>query len=146
MIAQKIKGLGEVVLRVQNMALVSNFYQNVIGLELITQKEKYTFFKIAEGRAGHDQVLALFDVSIPTAFGEVRDEVQLKHSSLHHIALEIDKQDYDEVLDKLQRAHAEVKTEVFEWAWWKSIFTKDPENNIIEFVCFDPAIGSQEDH
>ena len=142
MIAKKIQGLGEVVFRVQDMELVSNFYQNVTGLELIAQKGKYTFMKIAEGRAGHEQILALFDASVPTAFGEVREDIQLKHSSLHHIAMEIDKQDYDEVLEKLQQANMEIKTEVFEWVKWKSIFIKDPEQNIVGFVCFDPAIDS----
>ncbi|OJJ20818.1 glyoxalase [marine bacterium AO1-C] len=140
MIGKKIKGLGEVVIRVQNMALVADFYQNIIGLELIQQRGKYTFFKIAEGHAGHDQMLALFDVSIPTAFGETKAEILAHHTSLHHIALEIDKEDYNATLYKLEQAGVEVKTEVFEWVQWKSIFIKDPEMNIIEFVCFDDTI------
>ena len=34
----------------------------------------------------------------------------------------------------------EYVTEIFEWVKWKSIFIKDPESNILEFVCHDPDI------
>ena len=140
MIGAKVIGLGEIVIRVQDIALLTDFYQHIIGLELLHQRGKYTFFKIAEGYAGHDQILALFDVSIPTAFDETKAAIQVNHTSLHHIALEIDKVDYAPILRRLQQAGVETKTEVFEWVQWKSIFIRDPEMNIIEFVCFDHTI------
>lgn len=140
MIGTKIKGLGEIVIRVTDMKSVMNFYQNVIGLELIKQDGGYTFFKIAEGYGGHLQILALFDTSIPTAFGEVRPGIDLNNSSLHHLALEIDKNDYHPILVKLREEGVELTTQIFEWVQWKSIFIKDPEMNVVEFVCYDPEI------
>ena len=140
MIGDKIKGLGEVVLRVKNIELVMDFYQNTIGLKLIQQKRGYTFFKIAEGYGGHYQVLALFDISIPTAFEEIRGDIKINNSSLHHLAFEIDKNDYDPILERLKEEGIEVKEQIFEWVKWKSIFLKDPEMNVIEFVCYDSEI------
>jgi len=140
MIGNKIKGLGEVVLRVKNMGAVKDFYQNTIGLELLKDGNGHTFFKIAEGYRGHFQILALFESSIPTAFGQVRDNIKVNNSSLHHLALEIDKNDYDIILKKLKTAGIELKTQKFEWVKWKSIFLKDPEMNIVELVCYDSEI------
>ena len=60
MIGNKIKGLGEIVLRVNDMVLMENFYQKTIGFELMHESERYTFFKIADGVGGHTQTLALF--------------------------------------------------------------------------------------
>jgi len=71
MIGNKIKGLGEVVLLVNDINRVKEFYEEVIGFEILAQDTHYIFFKIAEGIRGHPQVLALFDTTIPTEFGAV---------------------------------------------------------------------------
>lgn len=138
----KIKGLGEVILRVNNMELMKRFYHQTIGLELISESENYTFFKIAEGYGGHHQTLALFAKANLNAFNEAFGNIETKSSTLHHFALEIDKKEYDNVLNFCQVMELEHVTEVFEWIHWKSIFIKDPESNIVEFVCHDPEITS----
>lgn len=140
MIGPKIKGLGEIVIRVKDMELMSHFYEHKLGLEVIDKKKGYSFFKVAEGAAGHHQVIALFDQSIPSAFGEITDSFNNLASSLHHFAFEIDKADYDKTLEELQASGIELKTQVFSWIKWKSIFFKDPESNIIELVCHDESI------
>ncbi|APG59842.1 VOC family protein [Christiangramia salexigens] len=137
MIKNKIKGLGEVILRVNNMEKMKNFYQEIIGLQLIQESENYTFFKIAEGYKGHNQTLALFAKTNLNAFNEKFEDINFKKSSLHHFALEIDKKDYDEILQLCKNFQLEHTTEKFDWIKWKSIFIKDPENNVIEFVCHD---------
>lgn len=53
MIKGKIKSLGEIVIRVNNMKIMTEFYHQTIGLEVIRNSEKFTFFKIAEGNALH---------------------------------------------------------------------------------------------
>jgi hypothetical protein len=40
-----------------------SFYEEVIGLPLMTRVPNSAFFKVAEGYGGHAQVLALFDRS-----------------------------------------------------------------------------------
>ncbi|MEE9431256.1 MAG: VOC family protein [Melioribacteraceae bacterium] len=140
MIGNRIKGLGEVVLRVTDLELMKNFYQNIIGLELMREANDFVFFKIADGYKGHTQVLALFDTSNLTAFGKKLNSIEVNHTNLYHIALEIDKSDYEEVLTYFENENVEIVTNVFEWVKWKSIFIKDPESNIIEFVCYDSEV------
>ena len=137
MVGNKIKGLGEIVLRVNDMELMKNFYQNILGLELIRGSKDYTFFKIAEGYGGHTQVIALFAKTNLNAFNEELGDIESKHSSLHHVALEVDATDYEGIISLLEEQNIDFVTEVFEWVKWKSIFIKDPELNIIEFVCYD---------
>ena len=140
MIRNKIKGLGEIILRVNDMELMKNFYHQIIGLELINESENYTFFKIADGYGGHNQTLALFAKSNLNAFNETFGSIKIESSTLHHFALEIDKKDYDSILNFCKTTTIEYVTEIFEWINWKSIFIKDPESNIVEFVCYDSSI------
>ncbi|MFT7604158.1 MAG: catechol-2,3-dioxygenase [Saprospiraceae bacterium] len=144
MIGNKIKGLGEVIIRVNNLTVVKQFYKEVLGLKVLAEKTHFVFFKIAEGFDGHPQILGLFDNSIPPAFGQIREQAQMKNSSLHHLALEIDKDDYDSILNTLTKNEVEVETKVFNWVQWKSIYLQDPEMNIVELVCFDPTIEKKE--
>ena len=140
MLNNKIKGLGEIILRVRDMELMKKFYNQTIGLELIYESENYSFFKIANGYGGHNQTLALFAKSNLNAFNEKFGDIKTRSSTLHHLALEIDKIDYENILKFFERNNIEYVTEVFEWIKWKSIFIKDPESNIVEFVCHDPEI------
>jgi catechol-2,3-dioxygenase len=80
--------------------------------------------------------LALFKSSNEHAFGEVKPEVRSEYSSLHHIAFEIDIEDREDLLRSLELANIDYRTEYFEWVNWQSIFIKDPEGNILEFVCY----------
>lgn len=140
MIGNKIKGIGEIVLRVNDMELMKNFYQKTIGFELMNESENYTFFKIADGFGGHTQTLALFAKNNLTAFNEELKAIKQENTTLHHFALEIEKLDYEEMLILCKKSKIEYVTEIFEWVKWKSIFIKDPESNIVEFVCHDPEI------
>ncbi len=58
-----VRGLGEIALRVNDLAAMQHFYEQIIGLPLMTRFPNSAFFKIAEGYGGHTQVLALFDRS-----------------------------------------------------------------------------------
>ena len=140
MIGKKVKGIGEIVLRVSDMELMKNFYRQTIGFELMHESDHFTFFKIATGVGGHTQTLALFAKDNLTAFKEELEVINPKHTTLHHFALEIEKSDYEEMLTFFKQSKIEYVTEVFEWVKWKSIFIKDPESNIVEFVCHDPEI------
>jgi len=46
MIGNKIKGLGEIILRVNDMELMKYFYHKTIGFELISESENYIFSKL----------------------------------------------------------------------------------------------------
>ena len=55
------KQLGEIALSVSDLKLMKAFYRDVIGLESLRETDAFVFFRIADGIAGHTQVLALFD-------------------------------------------------------------------------------------
>jgi catechol-2,3-dioxygenase len=44
-----VRGLGEIALRVNNLDAMQKFYEEVIGLPLMTRVPDCAFFKIADG-------------------------------------------------------------------------------------------------
>ncbi len=51
-----VRGLGEIALRVNNLDAMQKFYEEVMGLPLMTRFPNVAFFKIAGGYGGHTQV------------------------------------------------------------------------------------------
>jgi hypothetical protein len=51
-----VRGLGEIALRVNNLDAMQKFYEEIIGLPLMTRVPNCAFFKIADGYGGHTQV------------------------------------------------------------------------------------------
>ncbi len=43
-----IKALGEIVIRVKNLQAMQEFYENVIGLEILGRSDDMVFFKVAQ--------------------------------------------------------------------------------------------------
>jgi catechol-2,3-dioxygenase len=127
-----IRFLGEIVLRVNDLDTMQQFYKEIIGLELLKRFEKSAFFRIADGFGGHTQVLALFD----RGEGPSADQP----SSLDHFAFEIDLADYDAEVARLESLGLEVTKRIFDWVHWRSIFINDPEGNLVEFVCYDELV------
>ena len=83
--------LAEIALRVTDIAVMRDFYRDVIGLELIREAETFVFFRVADGLAGHTQVLALFDRS--SQDGYVAPDG--KRTTVDHLAFTIRKKDFD---------------------------------------------------
>lgn len=136
-----IKGLGETVLRVRDLESMKEFYANIIGLELIKEFPKVAFFKIAEGFSGHTQVIGLFAEELPRAFvNDNTSTIEPACSSLHHFALEISSEDYLAEKTRLENTGLEVITAEHQWCQWRSIYVKDPENNVVELVCYDKSV------
>lgn len=133
-----IKGLGEIAIQVNNLEAMQAFYQEVVGLELMRRFEHSAFFRIADGYAGHTQVLALFNrVSEPKGHSV---ENAYRRAPLDHFAFEIAQEDYAGELLRLESLGIEVHTTTHAWTGWRSIFVTDPEGNIVEWVCHDPTI------
>lgn len=45
----RVKGLGEVSIRVKYLDAMHKFYEEVVGLEVLRRDESFVFFKVAEG-------------------------------------------------------------------------------------------------
>ncbi|MEO0958724.1 MAG: VOC family protein, partial [Pseudomonadota bacterium] len=57
----RVRALGEIAIRCADMDAMERFYREVIGLSVLSERQGgITFFRIAEGYAGHTSVLALF--------------------------------------------------------------------------------------
>lgn len=132
----KIKALGEVALRVNDLERMQEFYEKVMGLELLRRFPKMAFFKIAEGYAGHTQILALFDRKDEAGY----TGVSAAQTTVDHIAFNIELGDYEAEKRRLEGLGLKVRTAEHEWVHWRSMYVFDPEGNQVELVCYDPSV------
>ena len=106
----------------------------------------FAFFRIADGVAGHTQVLALFDRSSNTSgdnsINGSYEAPKASHTSLDHIAFSIDKADFDKEDQRLQQLGLEISYAYHQWVQWRSLFVHDPEGNLVEWVCYDPRLNN----
>jgi catechol-2,3-dioxygenase len=128
----RIKALGEVAFRVNDLGAMKRFYQEVCGLEVLGEFPTAVLLKIADGYGGHTQVLGLFDRSVP---------VDQERSTVDHIAFTIAVSDYESEKKRLQGLGLAVEVKEHEWVKWRSLYFHDPEGNEVELVCFDPTVG-----
>src|SRR3989304_9037165 len=91
--ARRVKGLGEVSIRVRDLDAMHKFYEEVVGLEVLRRDEGFVFFKVAEGYGGHTQNLALFDATL--VFNTKSPQLSPDQTTLHHIALNIALEDFE---------------------------------------------------
>ena len=138
---RRIKGLGEVSIRVNNLDLMHKFYEEIVGLEVLRRDESFVFFKIAEGYGGHTQNLALFDRA-ERSFLEAKSlDLSPAGSTLHHIALNIALEDFEPERKRLEGLGLAVQAVVHEWIQVRSLYFSDPEGNLLELVCYDETVG-----
>ncbi len=136
----RVKGLGEVAIRVRNLDAMQKFYAEVIGLEVLRRGEGFVFFKIAEGYGGHSQVLALFDAN-ELGFIEAKSpQVTPETSTLHHIALNIALDDFENERMRLEELGLNLEVVEHPWLHVRSLYFPDPEGNILEFVSYDERV------
>ncbi len=140
--ARPIKALGEVVLRVSNLDTMQEFYEKVVGLELLERSENMmAFFRIAPDYEGHTQSLALFDQAGQADHRSRRyTGVDTEKSTLHHIAFTISASDHETEKERLQNLGLDVETVQHTWQHYRSLYITDPEGNVVEFVCYDASV------
>ena len=136
-----IKALGEVSIRVTDLAAMHKFYEEVIGLEVLRRESNFTFFRIGEGYGGHSQVLNLFDVADRWLIESKSPELSPDHTTLHHIALNIALEDYVTEKKRLEGLGIMVHAVEHEWLHVRSLYFNDPESNLLELVCYDESVG-----
>ena len=134
-----IQGLGEIALRVSDLDTMQEFYERIVGLEVMRRFPDYVFFRIAAGIAGHTQVLALFDRSARPDY----QGLDAARTTIDHIAFGIALEDYQSELERIRGLGVEAITKTHAWTQWRSIFVKDPEGNTVELVCYDPSVDPE---
>jgi len=137
-----IKALGEVVLRVRDLDAMQEFYEKVVGLELVERYENMmAFFRIVPDYEGHTPSLALFDQSGEADHRSRRyTGVDTEKSTLHHIAFTISASDQETEKQRLQNLGLDVETVEHVWQHYRSLYITDPEGNVVEFVCYDASV------
>lgn len=138
----RIKGLGEVSIRVKDLDAMHKFYEEVVGLEVLRRDddEGFVFFKIAEGYGGHSQNLALFAATNLIFLETKSPELNTQHSTLHHIALNIALADYEGEKKRLEGLGVNVVAADHAWVHVRSLYFSDPEGNLLELVCRDERV------
>jgi catechol-2,3-dioxygenase len=131
-----VRGLGEIALRVSDLDAMQAFYQEVIGLPLMSRTSHWAFLKIGDGYGGHTQVLALFDRSQTSGFAGINAAT----STIDHIAFEIDLADAAGEKARLEALGFQVTTAEHAWVHWRSLYVTDPEGNEVELVCYDTRV------
>jgi len=137
--ATKVRGLGETVLRVKDLETMKRFYTERLGLDILQQFEHMVFLRIADGHAGHTQILGLFDHTTPVPL-VARSGPVVDATTLHHFAFEIGLEDYWSEKTRLERLGVPLTTAEHRWCHWRSIYIRDPEGNIVELVCYDASV------
>jgi catechol-2,3-dioxygenase len=141
----RVRGLGEVSIRVKDLQVMQEFYEEVVGLEVLSQGESQVFFKVAEGYGGHTQNLALFCADNRMFLVNKSLQLSPDRSTLHHIALNIDLEDFEPEKSRLERLGLSVVATTHEWLHVRSLYFPDPEGNLLEFVCYDPSLREAEE-
>ena len=131
-----VRGLGEIAFRVNNLDAMQRFYEQVIGLPLMTRVPSCAFFKIADGYGGHTQVLALFDRSESPGYRGT----DAATSTIDHIAFEIPLAEFEDERKRLESLGLQVETADHPWVHWRSLYVTDPEGNQVELVCYDESV------
>lgn len=130
MTERRIKGIAEVSMRVGDLAAMSAFYEEAVGLEVLRREEDYVFFRVAEGYGGHTQNLALFAAR----------ELDPERTTLHHIALSVSLEDFDRETVRLEGLGLEVDVTEHAWLHVRSLYFHDPEGNTLELVAYDESV------
>ena len=138
--SRRVQGLGEVSLRVQDLDVMQQFYEDVVGLEVLRRDESFVFFKVAEGYGGHTQNLALFEAADRDFLGTKSPHLSPDQTTLHHVALNISLEDYETERKRLVGLGLKVQATEHAWLHVRSLYFDDPEGNLLEFVCFDVGV------
>ena len=138
---RRVKGLGEVSIRVKDLDAMHKFYEEVVGLEVLRRDESFVFFKVAEGYGGHTQNLALFEASNTMFLDNKVVQLNSQETTLHHIAFNAALEDFETEKKRLEGLGLKVNATVHEWLHVRSLYFPDPEGNLLEFVCYDASVG-----
>jgi catechol 2,3-dioxygenase-like lactoylglutathione lyase family enzyme len=137
---RQVKGLGEVSILVKDLDAMRKFYEEVVGLEVLRRDESFVFFKVAEGYGGHTQNLALFQAENRFFLENKSIQLNPEQTTLHHIALNVALEDFESEKMRLEGLGLKINATVHEWLHVRSLYFADPEENTLEFVCYDETV------
>lgn len=124
-----ITGLAEIVLWTADKEKSLHFYQELLGLEVISPPTlPNAFLKAGEGAAGIPQMIVL--VPMPP---EIR--AQPRSGQLHHLAFETTPESFDAQKEALEAAGYTPRGGKHPVLASRTMYVDDPDGNEIEFIC-----------
>jgi catechol 2,3-dioxygenase-like lactoylglutathione lyase family enzyme len=123
----KIKGLAEIVLNVHNVEASLQFYQEVLGLDIIGRPGP-VFLRAGNPAVSIPQMLVL--VPLPAEAGAFDTP-----RSLHHLALEVDPTDFDAEEERLKSLGYQLRYGKHPVVASRTMYVDDPDGNEVEFIC-----------
>jgi catechol 2,3-dioxygenase-like lactoylglutathione lyase family enzyme len=121
-----VRHLLEASLYVSDLVAAADFCETVLGLECLRREPgRDAFFRAGEG------VLLLFDASVTRQEGNFPPH---GCTGFGHVALGIDRHDYDAWRSRLEAAGVAIEKEIDWPRGGKSLYFRDPSGNLLELV------------
>lgn len=148
-----ITGVAEIVLNVNDLPKMRDFYRDVLGFQLLSEachetgpepdpggKPTIAFLTIKPvdtplGRHGHPQLLALIDYRRHVFAKGDFDGHEPSRSTLNHLAFEIPPESYEAHKERLEALNLSPRPVAFPNMNAKALFFQDPEQNHLELIC-----------
>jgi len=133
---QSITGIAEISLRVHDLDLMRKFYEQVIGLQVLREKQessgKAIFYIVG---AGGDN-LALFEETLMDWYTRDKSpQIDPKGTTLAHFAFSIALDGFESEKKRLEQLGIEIVD-----SGTSRFYFFDPEGNLIEFESHDESI------
>jgi len=124
----EISHLDHIALAVKDLEKSVNWYQDILGLEILREKEwgEFPIFMIAQNKSG----LALF----PNPNGNPVEMPTTRKSGLPHIAFNVDKKNFEAAQEFLKEKRIEFDFQDHSIA--HSIYLRDPDDYCIELTTY----------
>ena len=122
-----VKGIAEIVLNVRDLEAALEFYQEVLGLEIIGRPGP-VFLKAGDPAVSIPQMIVLVPLPAKTA-----DFVPPR--TLHHLALELAPEDFDSEEKRLKELGYEIRYGQHPVISSRTMYVDDPTGNEVEFIC-----------
>ena len=153
-----ITGVAEIVLSVRDVAAMKDFYQSVLGFELLSEachesgpepdpvgEPTIAFLTIKQlgtplGVHGHPQLLVLIDFRRHVFAKQRFEGHDPARSTLNHLAFEIPPETYEVHRVRLEALGLQPRSAAFPAMRARALFFNDPEQNVLELICHDPAM------
>jgi catechol 2,3-dioxygenase-like lactoylglutathione lyase family enzyme len=133
----RLAGLAEIVLWVRDIDAALGFYEDQLGLELISPRHvPNKFLRVGDRQEGVPEMIVL--VPHPDRsheFPRVKAE-----RVLHHIAFRLEPAEYDALRQRFAAGGVEVRAGLHPVLQGvRTFYADDPDGNECEFIAFDPS-------
>lgn len=125
----RIDGLAEVVLNVRDLSRALAFYRDLLGLEQISPADQPGPVFLRAGQSTERVPSLVVLVPMPPDAAPFREP-----RTLHHLALTVPEQGFDDARAELERAGHEVRGGIHPVLAVRTMYVTDPDGNEVELI------------